>query len=173
LLVEGVYHINDREYLPAVGIETLVGPLALRAGYHAGSDLTEFTFGTGFLWGVSSLDYAFGLAQELNSSHRISLSTRFGGSQAQTAIVQKKPEANSPLITFQQRPVYEIKRAEGENPPARIYFVRPGDTLKSIAKAVYGREQMWDEIYRANQHLLNDPENLTPGQKILLPAQTR
>lgn len=173
ILIDGVYRMEQQEWDPALGLETKVGPLALRAGYRSGRDLEEFTVGTGFFWNSTSLDYAFGFVEELNSTHRVSLTNRFGSMPASTPIVKKKPQPEAPLATFAPptlRPVYEIKRAEGENPPARVYFVREGDTLKTIAKMVYGREEMWEEIYRANQHLLADPDNFRAGQKIILPA---
>lgn len=173
VLTEAVYQDSTQKIEPALGLEMVTGPLAFRVGYRGGMDQDEFTVGTGFFWGTSSLDYSFGFADQLNSTQRISFSNRFGGPPATALIVKKFPEpAVAPAITFQApRQVYEIKPAGGISPAARVYFVRQGDTLKSIAKAVYGREDMADEILRSNQHLLTKPDDLKPGQRILIPGK--
>ncbi len=174
LLTEAVYVTETNDLNPAVGLEVLTGPLALRAGYRSGRDLDEVTVGSGFFWGTSSLDYAFGFANQ-SSTHRFSFSSRFGGTVS-SPIVKKPAEKTAPAVTFvapTPRPVYELKPAPGVNPAARVYFIRPGDTLKSIARAIYGREDMWDEIFRANQHLLGTPDNVKEGDRILLPGSAQ
>lgn len=174
-LSEGIYRFDQKRFDPGLGIEVSAGPLAFRTGYHGGSDVQEFTFGTGFFWGTSSLDYAFGLASQLNSTHRISFTNRFGRSEASSPIVKKREEIPAQALQLKTpvRSVFEITPAGGVSPSARVYFVRPGDTLKSIAMTVYGREEMWEDIYRANQHLLSNPDNFQIGQRILLPARTQ
>lgn len=173
LLTEGIYRMDLKRFEPALGLEMMTGPLAFRTGFRGGRDQEEFTLGTGFFFGSSSLDYAFGFADQLSSTHRISYSNRFGGAPAASSPIVKKPvEKTNPETAFQMpapRPVYQITPALGQNPSAKVYFVRQGETLKSIARLVYGREEMWDDIYRANQHLMKNPDDLTPGMKILIP----
>lgn len=48
------------------------------------------------------------------------------------------------------------------------YWVRPGDTLRSIAREQYGDETLWPEIARAN--LLEVPFRLVIGQGLILPS---
>jgi len=82
LLFDMEHLFNESETHPALGIETRVGPLALRAGYRQSADLGEFSVGTGFSWNRSNVDYSFGLtngAQSLDSQHRVAYSFRFGG----------------------------------------------------------------------------------------------
>ncbi|HUU82160.1 MAG TPA: LysM peptidoglycan-binding domain-containing protein [Phycisphaerae bacterium] len=50
---------------------------------------------------------------------------------------------------------------------ARIYRVRPGDTLRSIALRHYGDANQWDAILRANPGI--DPRRLRIGQRMILP----
>lgn len=50
------------------------GFLALRLGYKAGHDLEGLTAGFGVHYQFLQFDYAFGLVQELNNTHKVSLS---------------------------------------------------------------------------------------------------
>jgi hypothetical protein len=69
--------VNDHDFALHVGAEyAYAGLLAARLGYKAGYDLEGLTAGLGVRWSVLQLDYAFGLMQELNSTHRITLLLR-------------------------------------------------------------------------------------------------
>lgn len=69
--------VNDRDFALHVGAEyAYAGMLAARLGYKAGYDLEGLTAGLGVTWSVLQLDYAFGLVQELSSTHRITLLLR-------------------------------------------------------------------------------------------------
>ncbi len=50
------------------------------------------------------------------------------------------------------------------------YTIKKGDTLRKIAKAVYGEESMWQRIFRANRGDLASPNDITVGEVIKLPA---
>ncbi len=47
--------------------------------------------------------------------------------------------------------------------------VSVGDTLYKIARRYYGRGTRWREIYRANADLVDDPDQLRPGQILQIP----
>ncbi|OGR71386.1 MAG: hypothetical protein A2089_10505 [Elusimicrobia bacterium GWD2_63_28] len=51
----------------------------------------------------------------------------------------------------------------------RSYVVKSGDTLGSIAEAVYGDAERWPEIYRANAGSLGRGGEVKPGQVLSLP----
>ncbi|MFZ7093031.1 LysM peptidoglycan-binding domain-containing protein [Primorskyibacter sp. 2E233] len=51
-----------------------------------------------------------------------------------------------------------------------VYVVRPGDSLVSIAEAVYGDVNMTGPLFAANQTLLTRPDDLRPGQTLVLPS---
>ncbi|WP_102107292.1 LysM peptidoglycan-binding domain-containing protein [Oceaniglobus roseus] len=48
------------------------------------------------------------------------------------------------------------------------YTVRPGDTLTKIAQAHYGNSD-FQPIFRANAHVLSDPDVIFPGQVLRIP----
>jgi nucleoid-associated protein YgaU len=70
-------------------------------------------------------------------------------------------------------------RARGTTPPqaaapvpapaARIYEVKPGDTLAKIAKQFYGDANRWHEIHEANRDAIPNPDLIQVGQKIRIP----
>jgi hypothetical protein len=62
------------------------------------------------------------------------------------------------------------KRAQDASTRKRIYIVKPGDTLTSIAKNRLGDARRADDIRRANLPALGDARNLKKGMQILLPA---
>ena len=49
------------------------------------------------------------------------------------------------------------------------YTVQKGDNLSKIAERYYGRQD-WTRIYDANRDLLDDPDKISPGQVLTIPA---
>jgi nucleoid-associated protein YgaU len=49
------------------------------------------------------------------------------------------------------------------------YTVQSGDTLWSIAESVYGDGSKYSKIFDANTDLLEQPDRIFPGQKLLIP----
>jgi nucleoid-associated protein YgaU len=77
------------------------------------------------------------------------------------AIVEQSsaaPSASAPLATSD--PVVSSQRR---------YFVRSGDTLRTIAARVYGDEARWEEILEANRDEIDDPDHLTTGANLWIP----
>lgn len=177
LLVDFPYFSHERELRPAVGLDVPVGPLSLRAGYQDIGGSHQLSVGAGFSIGRGSLDYSLGMANQLNATHRVSLSLRFGDAPAAPAFVNRpatpslvsKPAA--PTVEPSRQPVTPRYTLSNLHPAARrrVYEVRPGDTLAVIAKREYGDAREWTAIYSANKYLLGDPKKLEPGQKIVLP----
>ncbi|CUH79035.1 LysM peptidoglycan-binding domain-containing protein [Tropicibacter naphthalenivorans] len=52
-----------------------------------------------------------------------------------------------------------------------IYVVQPGDSLVSIADKVYGDVNMTGPLFAANQAILTRPDDLAPGQTLVLPRK--
>jgi LysM repeat protein len=50
------------------------------------------------------------------------------------------------------------------------YTVRPGDTLSAIAAHAYGSGADWPAVWWVNRHQLADPDMITAGQRLQLPA---
>jgi len=49
------------------------------------------------------------------------------------------------------------------------YTVKSGDTLWIIAETVYGDGSKYSKIFDANNDLLEHPDQIFPGQKLLIP----
>jgi LysM repeat protein len=73
------------------------------------------------------------------------------------------------LVLKEYRPVeIQVKERPKSSPNVeKSYTVRRGDTLSSIAAAVYRDPAAWREIARANR--IRDPRRLAPGRALLLP----
>ncbi len=54
--------------------------------------------------------------------------------------------------------------------PPSAYVVRRGDTLRAIARRLLGSEGRWTAILDANRDRISDPENLTIGVTLRMPA---
>jgi nucleoid-associated protein YgaU len=66
----------------------------------------------------------------------------------------------------------EQAAAEGEKAAkgkVRTYVVQSGDTLVLISRKFYQTTGRWKDILDANQNQLSNPDELKPGQTIILP----
>ena len=57
-----------------------------------------------------------------------------------------------------------------EEPEVVYHVVESGDTLGHIAKRYLGSASAYMKIFEANRALLDDPDRIFPGQKLLIPA---
>lgn len=82
-------------------------------------------------------------------------------------LVGQAPDASAPALSS---PANNVIRSAVSSPSAvRRYVVRAGDTLRSIAAEVYGDDERWDAIYRANQAVIGDPDILEVGSTLVIP----
>jgi nucleoid-associated protein YgaU len=58
---------------------------------------------------------------------------------------------------------------QAENPYTQWYEVKAGDTLWKIAKEHYGDGNLYQEIFKANQDVLTDPDKIKVGQRLRIP----
>lgn len=71
-------------------------------------------------------------------------------------------------LTLEQVPDSAEKKPDKESPDhAKLYTVKSGDTLQGIAMAEYENPGEWRRI--ANTNNLDDPMDLRPGMKLLVP----
>ena len=71
-------------------------------------------------------------------------------------------------ITIAGTPEKEVAGAE-----VRFYEVKSGDTLSGIAQEMYGDGSLYPQIFEANRPMLDDPDKIYPGQKLVIPAQEK
>jgi len=57
----------------------------------------------------------------------------------------------------------------GGEKPARTYTVQSGDTLWAIAAKMYGSGGKYMKIFEANTNILENPDKIRPGQKLVIP----
>ena len=50
------------------------------------------------------------------------------------------------------------------------YTVKPGDTLSSIAKQLFGHARYWPAIWKTNEHAIHNPNLLLTGTKLDIPG---
>lgn len=55
-----------------------------------------------------------------------------------------------------------------ESSSTYIYVVRPGDCLQTIAKQLFGDYRRWSEIYEANKDIIDNPDRINTGQKLVI-----
>ncbi len=58
---------------------------------------------------------------------------------------------------------------DGEDAYTQWYEVKAGDTLWKIAKAHYGDGSLYQDIFKANQDVLTDPDKIKVGQRLRIP----
>jgi nucleoid-associated protein YgaU len=50
-----------------------------------------------------------------------------------------------------------------------VYRVRPSDSLALISTRCYGESSQWRALFVANRHVLENPDQLTPGVTLVVP----
>ena len=53
----------------------------------------------------------------------------------------------------------------------KVYEVQSGDTLSSIAKQQFGDANAYQKIFEANRPMLKDPDEIYPGQVLIIPEK--
>ncbi len=70
------------------------------------------------------------------------------------------------LLSSEQAAAEAEKAAKGK---VHTYVVQTGDSLVSISRKYYQTTARWKDILDANQNQLSNPDELKPGQTIILP----
>ena len=66
-------------------------------------------------------------------------------------------------------PYEKVPQAKIPEKSHKVYAVKKGDNLSSIAKGKYGKESQWTKIYEANKSKIKNPNLIYPGQKLIIP----
>ena len=78
-------------------------------------------------------------------------------------------EALQPAI---DEAVAELRRAQtlvARIQGGTLYEVRPGETLGGLSGRFYNEANSWPRVYEANQHILENPDQVWPGTTLILP----
>lgn len=79
------------------------------------------------------------------------------------------PEPAAVPTPAPEPPVAVLESAEEEGDGARSYTVVSGDTLWKIAERMYGNGSHYMKIFEANTDQLENPDQIFPGQKLVIP----
>ncbi len=88
-LTIGMDHIieRDAESMTNIGLElTLLKMVMVRSGYYADADLASVTAGIGVRYRMFQIDYGYGMMDELNHLHKISLTVRWDAPEEETMV---------------------------------------------------------------------------------------
>jgi len=171
---------SSAEPLPASGAAALrsdEGPreriLRSEVGLERAAGMEEFR-----VYRVASGDTWSGLAERFYGDGRFMTLLRSANEELDVL-----NESDSILV-----PVFDFTREAGSREPYRprevpaagaktataaapggVYVVQDGDNLTGISQKVYGTIKRWEDIYRANRDVLQDPDWLQVGMKLKLP----
>lgn len=82
----------------------------------------------------------------------------------------KSIELSAQIVKLQQ----EVRELRLKEKALQSYVVKPGDTLKGIARSALGDEARWREILDSNRTTLTDEKaELRPGMRLNLPKSTK
>lgn len=83
--------------------------------------------------------------------------------------VGRDPSAGKAIATAQDALHRRQFMLAGVTDARSLYRVRPNDSLALISNRFYGSNGRWRAIFEANRHLLEDPDQLTPGMTLIIP----
>ena len=64
----------------------------------------------------------------------------------------------------------DAPHSDAPHEDSRTYTVEKGDTLSHIAQAHYGRASKCRAIFDVNRDILDDPDEIRPGQVLRIPT---
>jgi nucleoid-associated protein YgaU len=141
----------------------------------AGIDPSGLKFG--FATGVITVSGE--IAEEANRQRIVEILSATPGidriEDNMTVAVPAPPEPEEPAApaTPEPAPAAAEETSPGESPApeqsGRSYTVESGDTLWKIAEEMYGNGTKYMVIFEANKDLLENPDRIFPGQKLVIP----
>jgi nucleoid-associated protein YgaU len=95
----------------------------------------------------------------------------FKGTVGNQADANKIWDAIKTIPTWSQDVVADIQAQPGAaGATGQTYTVKSGDTLSKIAKQFLGDANAYPKIFEANRDQLSDPDKISPGQILKIPA---
>ena len=97
--------------------------------------------------------------------HRLSLLASAAVSTTEPVEAPPSPAPSMPVV----EDVVPLPTPAPAKLAIRTYEVKRGDNLSRIAVRVYGKGSAWRKILEANKDQLESPDDLKPGQTLLIP----
>ncbi|MFC1631795.1 LysM peptidoglycan-binding domain-containing protein [Candidatus Omnitrophota bacterium] len=97
----------------------------------------------------------------------------YGGRESVPDSVAESTESTYAAEVEIQQPPAQVEQIEitprVTSKPKQTYKVRKGDTLQKISQQLYGTTRKWPLLFQANQNALKDPNQIKPGQVLIVP----
>lgn len=91
-------------------------------------------------------------------------------SKGQDLVFEKMDTIAVPVNTVEESPEVEPVKEEKPNPVIDSVVIRHGDRLTEIAQEYYGHKVFWGYIYKYNESVIQDPNNVPIGTTLLIPS---
>ncbi|MGK2924163.1 MAG: LysM peptidoglycan-binding domain-containing protein [Lysobacterales bacterium] len=132
--------------------------------------------GLKFAFGTGSITVSGEIADESQRRRILDVLSGIGGIKTvQDEMVVAAPRAAptpapTPTPTPAPEPPVAVQEVEAEGGAGtRSYTVVSGDTLWKIAERMYGNGSHYMKIFEANTDVLEHPDRIFPGQKLVIP----
>ncbi len=64
-----------------------------------------------------------------------------------------------------------LSGGQAQSAAPKVHEVQSGETLSAIAKEHYGDANAYNRIFEANRPMLSDPDEIYPGQVLIIPEK--
>jgi LysM repeat protein len=88
-------------------------------------------------------------------------------------VLKEEPASKPPVKPVHHhhpKPPVQVVASEEDGVLGNVYTVQAGDTLKSVAQKLYGKADLWYDLYYLNRDRLGPMGHLFPGQILVLPT---
>lgn len=152
-------------------VETLRGTYRILASGPAGLGWTAKASGVPVVRGIPPAPPVAATSGDAASATLEGMRAEMERVRQEALKAKRSAEASRKQVrALEQRMSLQPSQGAPQEPRSRIYVVRPGETLRSIAKKLFGSDARWVEIYQANHDRVLRGGEVVPGQKLLIPA---
>jgi nucleoid-associated protein YgaU len=112
------------------------------------------------------------LEAERSRAGRRSLSNRLDEAREALKAAEDKNAEYARQVEELQKTIAQLKAAGsavGNSRRTTTHVVQEGETLRTISMRYYGTKERWQDIYRANQTEIANPDEIRAGQELIIP----